>query len=160
MANVTCGECKHIVNKENAIYEKPKYYHQECYAKLLQRRELYDYCCKLFHLKSPGPAIYTQRKRFVEQLGYTDEDILKTLRYIYEVKKKSIKGADERIGLVPYFYDEAMKYWKRQYEKQMEIANEMAQRIEESQKEIVITPQKPARTVKQIDPMDWWKAEE
>ena len=108
---VTCPECKDKLHKEDGVYEKPHYYHTDCYAKKLIRRELFDYICRLMNLKSPGPIIYAQRKKYINEYGYTDEGILNTLKYIYEVKHMSVQKADERIGLVPYYYDKAQLYF-------------------------------------------------
>lgn len=135
MRLVTCGECGEKLDKAEAAYEKPKYYHKECYAQKLKRRELFDYVCQLFHLKVPGPANYALRKKYVAE-GMTDDEILKTLRYAYEIKHIDKKKADDRIGIVPYYREAALKYFNAIESQQREIASSMAQKIYESQHEM------------------------
>lgn len=159
---VSCFECKQKVDKEEAIDEKPHYYHRECYAKKLQRRELFDYICRLMNLKNPGPIIYKQRKEYIEKRGYTDIGILNTLKYIYEVKKLSVKKAEERIGLVPYYYDEAQQYFARKDKEQIEIMNSMSAAIQNSCNETLVVDTKvnAKQNIKLINPMDWWQEDE
>jgi hypothetical protein len=155
-----CGECGHYLEKQDGVYEKPKFYHTDCYAAKMKRKELCDYICKIFNLKAPGPANYKMRKNFLER-GYTDEGILNTLRYIYEIKKISPKGADERIGLVPTYYSQAQVYWRRQEEIAQQAAKTMKEAIENAQKEVLVVQKKTIqKETKLVNPMDWWEEED
>lgn len=154
MRQVKCGECGQMMNKEGAAYEKPKYYHPDCYAAKLKRREFSEYVCRLFNLKAPGPAIHRQRKRYIEELGMTDQDIINTLKYAYEVKRLPIDKADERIGVVPFLADEARVYFERQKAKQIEIANMAAANIKKSQQTIMVHAQSNNSRRGLIDPTE------
>lgn len=56
-------------------------------------------------------------KTVSQQIGkymkdYTPEEILKILKYFYEVKRGSRDKANGGIGIVPYVAEEAIKYWQ------------------------------------------------
>jgi hypothetical protein len=55
--------------------------------------------------------IAKQTKDFVAR-GLTYNGIFYTLKYWYEIKNNSIEKAKGGIGIVPYVYDEAKKYWE------------------------------------------------
>lgn len=46
----------------------------------------------------------------IKQYGYSFEQMLQTLRYIREIKEKDIE--EDGVGLIPYYYSEAMTYYK------------------------------------------------
>ncbi len=135
-----CFECKLDVPKESAIYEGTHYFHTECFSQRKNRQEFIEYVCRLFSLKAAGPIVYTQRRSFIENNGYDDIGMLKALRYAYEVKKIKLDKANERIGIIPYVYDEAQEYFKRQEKKQLEIAYTMTESIKKSREVIVKKP--------------------
>ena len=39
-----CGECGLYLEKQDGVYEKPKFYHTACYEAKVKRKELCDYC--------------------------------------------------------------------------------------------------------------------
>lgn len=149
-----CFECKIDVLADNAVGSDGHHYHADCYAKLLDRKTLVSYICKLFGLKAPGPVIYAQRKTFMEKYNYTDAGILKTLMYLYDIKKTKIDGAQERIGLIPYAYNEAQEYFAQEDYKKKEIATQMANAITNQKIELIHIKQMPKEVKKKefIDP--------
>lgn len=132
-----CFECKWNVTADDAVLDDGKHYHPKCYALVLDRRNFVEYVCKLFGLKSPGPVIYSQRKNFMEKYGYTDAGMLKTLQYLYDIKKTKTTNAKERIGLIPFAYDEAQAYFEDEAKKKQEIAQKMVEAIEQQKIEII-----------------------
>ena len=46
---------------------KNKNYHSLCLVERQERDELHETICELFKLKSPGPRVFTQIKRFKEE---------------------------------------------------------------------------------------------
>ena len=118
MANKVCPECKKaIVLSSSDIVNNPvdgKYYHIHCYEEWQWRKQLFEYICDLWNLKAPGPANYKLRKLYKEQLNCTDLDLLMCLKYAYEVKKISKNKAQSRIGIIPYIFEEAKEYYKKQ----------------------------------------------
>lgn len=97
MNSLMCFSCKEKFNRTEMITYKNHRYCKSCYEEKLERDKFSQYVCALFHIKAPGPKIWTQRKRLIEK-GYTDDTILKTLMYLYEVKSK--KKLTETLGLV------------------------------------------------------------
>jgi hypothetical protein len=125
-----CPFCQNKVDGDEAILHKGRRYHPSCYQEVLIKEELYEYICKLFTLKAPGPKNFALLKKYREENGYTYAGVLNALRYFYEVKRGAIKKADARIGIVPYVYDEAQEYYRRQERKQEVVAKEISEAIE------------------------------
>lgn len=116
---VICPLCK-ASNDKNRVLSYiigNRYYCKECYDKQSavnaeknrvdqENKRFADEVCKIFGMKGPGPLIYTQRKRLRDE-GYTDDEILFTLKYIFDTKKVSKNKAT--LGLVPYYIADALK---------------------------------------------------
>lgn len=149
-----CFECKWNVSVDDAIYENKHYYHPACYALVLDKKNFVEYVCKLFGLKAPGPVIYSQRKNFMEKYKYTDAGMVKTLKFLYEVQKNKIDNAQERIGLIPYAYDEAQEHYAKEDERKRDIANKMSNAIKNQKIEKIRIRKIPKkeRKVELIDP--------
>ena len=107
-----CGTCKQTFPRDAMFpFTDGKYYCEKCFEEKKSNTMFSKYVCMLFGLKSPGPRIYTERKRIKNTYGYTDEVIIKTLDYLYNIK--GIKKVSETISLVkPSTVDEARKYYK------------------------------------------------
>lgn len=130
-----CQSCKQtFTDTDEIITYKGKKYHKDCFPEIEDRTLLYDYCCKLWGLKSPGPVIISQAKKYRSQ-GYTFRGMYYSLVYFYEVKgndRNKVKG-EETIGIIPYIYNDARKYYEGVNSKQTEIANDY---VEPEQKEV------------------------
>lgn len=146
MASPKCGACNRAVRDgQERIEEEARIFHSECYPAYRDRKEFTDYVCKLFGLKKPGPVIYSQRRTFMDKYGYTDRGMVLALRYAYEVQGNKIANAQERIGLIPYVYDEAQAYFSSLEKKQEEIAQKLAQATEEKEREVIVVREVPRR---------------
>ena len=74
----------------------------------------------MFGTPAPRPKTYPQPRKIKENYGFTDETIMKTLDYLFKVKKMD-KGF-ESIGLVnPRTVDEAKDYYES---KKVVVVNE------------------------------------
>ena len=133
MHYVKCLYCNRTFDADTEEYVKPnsnRYAHKACYDVYLQnekdKEELIDYITQLFELKSPGPVIYKQLKTFRSDpaYGYSNKGILNALKYFYEVKKGNKEKANAQLGIVPYIYDEAQKYYEN-----IERANKVNQQV-------------------------------
>ena len=87
-----CYKCKKKFKKNDLIsYCAPgcKTFHNYC-KNCLEEKKKNEYfvneICRIFGLKKPGPRIYAEKKR-LNANGFSDEMILLTLQYIYDVKK-------------------------------------------------------------------------
>lgn len=127
-----CFECKLLVPKNEAIHENGHYFHSGCFCVRQGRQQLIEYICKLFGLKAAGPVIYSQRKFFIERMGYTDQGMLNALRFAYEIKKIKPAKAEERIGIIPSVYEEAQEFFKVQEKRQLNIAKSMEQGLKDN----------------------------
>ena len=86
-------------------------YCPECLVEKQERDLFAQKVCQVFGIKSPGPQIWTERKRLKEKYGYTDSIIIDCLDYIYNIEK--IKKKSETLYFVTPAMIEKMKQWKR-----------------------------------------------
>lgn len=113
-----CFGCKQDTRKDEMIeYASPSaktmhWYCRKCYEDKLARERFSNKVCEIFGIKSPGPIIWTQRKKLRETYGYTDDTIVDCLDYIYTVEKKRILS--ESLVLVKPYMVDRMKQWKNQ----------------------------------------------
>lgn len=126
---VKCLYCGKTFDAETEDFVKPnsnRYAHAACYQLKQEeenkKNELIDYIVKLFDLKTPGPVIYRQIKNYKTnpEYNYTDDGILKALKYFYEIKKGDKSKANAQLGIVPYIYNEAQEYFNS-----LEIINKL-----------------------------------
>ena len=84
------------------------------------KRILEEYIKKLFGYSSIPPRVNKQIQDYVHDVehNYTYSGIYKTLRYFFEVRHNSLEKANGGIGIVPYVYDDAFKYWQAIWEAQ------------------------------------------
>ena len=114
-----CHGCNQVFRREELIdYASPGpktmySYCPKCLEEKHAREAFSIKVCTIFGLKSPGPRIWTERKRLYDKYGYTDNVIIDCLEYIYYVEKK--KKLVESLCLVtPYMVDKMMKYKNKQ----------------------------------------------
>ncbi len=96
-----------------------RYAHKACYDKAqrdLEQTEkdeiaLREYIKALFKCDRIPEKIEHQLKVFIKEKGYTYSGILKTLKYVFEVKKNPIEKANGGIGIVAFCYPQAREYW-------------------------------------------------
>lgn len=113
-----CSECKQVFRKTELIEysslsgKTTKLYCPACLAEKQSRERFANKVCQIFGIKTPGPIIWTQRKRLINQYGYTDDSIIDCLEYIYHVKK--LKKLSETLVLVTPQLMEETRQWKEQ----------------------------------------------
>ena len=96
-----------------------RYAHKSCYeaaqAAIPQDEkdynELEKYIKKLFKIDTLNIKIRKQIKEYKETYNYTYTGIQKTLYWWYEIKKNSISQSNDGLGIVPYVYNDACKYF-------------------------------------------------
>lgn len=120
--SVKCPGCLVFFHKdeEKHIFIKNRYWHESCYEEFKSREEqsfkaieeLESYICNLFEIEYVNARIKKQIKDMIDQYHYTYSGILGTLRYWYDIKQNSIEKANGGIGIVPYVYDDAKKYYE------------------------------------------------
>lgn len=152
-----CFECKQLFYGKDLIeYASPgsitfKRYCEPCLAKKKRREVFFHALSKLFRIESPGPKIYSQRKHLNEK-GFTDEVILETCTYLFEVKGFNKKF--ESLGLV----NEANAREAHNYYKKIKASEEQKAK-DISEMKITYVPVKPKEPVNEkpelLNPMDF-----
>ena len=132
-------------DKEECVKINRRYAHSDWYtngvkiatANEEKYRRITDYIVQLD--RNPDwKMIGSQIKSFLKK-GLTYDGIYYSLYYLYSVKKKPYKG----IGIVPYIYDEARRYYERQ-------SATYAQALDVSKKELEVTNAETTVTIKPV----------
>ena len=137
MAKVTCVYCKCEFDRTKEPFvqvSERRYAHASCHEKaeaskpqdVKDYEALERYIKQLFNTSVLSAKVRKQIKDYKETYNYTYTGMLKTLQWWYDVQKNSIEKANGGIGIVPYKYDEACKYYYSLYLAQMAAA-ELAQ---------------------------------
>lgn len=111
-----CYGCKQDFRKDELIQyssisgKSTYWYCKGCYEEKLARERFVLKVCEIFGIKSPGPRIWTERKRLRDTYGYTDDAIVDCLDYIYSVKHMN-KLAESLVLVNPRSMNE-MRTWR------------------------------------------------
>ena len=100
-----------------------RYAHKSCYDKvnnaIPQEEKDYNnlelYIKKLFNIDKINAKTRKQIKEFREEYNYTYTGMLKTLYWWYDIKGHTTELARDGIGIVPYVYEDAEKYYYTLY---------------------------------------------
>ena len=125
---VTCPYCKIKFNREKEecvqISER-RYAHQDCVLKqqkesLKQQEDLQklcDYIQTLFNFEEMPQKVLRQIEGYKKSYSYSYSGILKSLVYFYDIKKNDMSKSNGGIGIVPYIYEEAYRYFFEQWQR-------------------------------------------
>lgn len=80
------------------------------------KERLEKYIKELFKVNSIPMKIQKQIDNYKKDKNYSYSGIYKTLKYFYEVKGGSLEKSNGGIGIVPFIYEEAFKYWRALWE--------------------------------------------
>lgn len=151
-----CYICKEKFRKseltEYASYNSQTFhsYCPKCLIEKQSRDNFSQKVCEIFGLKTPGPRIWTERKRLIEKYGYTDDIIVDCLDYIYTVVKK--KKLSESLYLVnPVTVNEMKKY--KEYNKVK--AFQLASATNMKTAEYIVPVKEKYISMENWDPDDW-----
>lgn len=106
------------------------------------RDALFFYIYRLFGEQEDQPVSawnITQMQKFKAK-GMPYKGQLLTLKYFYEVKNNSIEKSKGSIGIIPYVWEEASLYYKKQAKRQEEITAAIKRQLEQDRAEIKINP--------------------
>lgn len=150
---VKCAICKKefdLNEIQGVKYNARRYAHQECFpqGELVPMekkkeedsdlKELKDYINKVYGNKANWPIINKQIKKYTKENQFSITGILKTLKYIYEIKKMDTDKSNGGIGLVEFLYQESYNYYLGMFLAQQAAA---ASKLSNESKEITINPQ-------------------
>jgi hypothetical protein len=111
-----CKGCGQEIRKDEMIQyatlsgKTTYWFCKPCYEERMERERFQNKVCQIFGIKSPGPIIWTQRKKLRDTYGYTDDAIVDCLDYIYNVQHKNILS--ESLVLINPKSMNQMKAWK------------------------------------------------
>ena len=152
-----CGE-RFFREDEPHVHLKNRYWHSACYNQNLKQeskseegiRELETYICELFSTEYVTPRIRKQINTMITQYNFTHSGILGSLKYWFEVKDGSLEKANNGIGIVPYIYEDASKYYETLFYAHQ--ANKGIENIDIDK--ITIKIRSPERKVKKMKTID------
>ena len=130
-----CGGAIDIAHEEWAMV-RTRYAHKSCYEKNYSQDEefvpeIYRYLKEEIGISCDYVQCENQRQRFIQKMGYTNEGILNALKYFYGVKKESPQKSGNRIGIIPYVYDEAKIYYEELSKRQKKIKEDIQKQMKE-----------------------------
>ena len=117
MKPVKCFYCANLIYREKEEFNQltsGRYAHKKCTDDNQKanedRQKLLSYINDLFGERINFGVVTKQIKNYIDNYGYSYSGIHGTLHYCYVIKKQEINRA-EGIGLVPFYYNEARRYW-------------------------------------------------
>lgn len=170
-AMVKCPYCEERFdrNDPSILFVKlgRRYAHKSCYEKheatMSQEekdlRDLYEYIKTLLGTDYNFKKVERQIKEYKgykdgNDMPYTYSGMLASLRWFYEIKGNSKEAANGGIGIIPYIYNDAKKYYYNLF---------LAQKKNENIKKYVVTTEEITITspiMIQPKPKLWFQDEE
>lgn len=137
--SIKCTECTKVIKTEDipsmittTHRTKQYHFHQTCFEKLDPnngneiRRTLLDYIIELYlqiNVTEIPKKIFAQLKTYGKPpYNMSLLDMLNTLKYFIEIKDSTITH-EFSLGILPYVYDEAKTFYKKQVEKNDKTMN-------------------------------------
>lgn len=151
---VKCRICGELIdrNTEQFVDHSPWFAHQTCYDKREAEKsqeerdfdELIEYCRSLYGRTFDFPKTVRLAKSYHNNMGLTYTGIRRTMEYTYVIRKESLEKGNGSIGIVPYKYDEANRYYYSIWEANHRVQPTILQKYEPKVVEITIpVPQRP-----------------
>lgn len=131
MREVKCQFCGKMDDKSKMDRIDDKNFHPNCGILYCDKKSLSKVICRIFDLKRPGPVNEKLIKNYYEA-GYTYKGIEKALIYHYDILKSDKAKGNQRIGIVPYVYEEAEKYFKKEQEDKERVIKKVRQNLLEN----------------------------
>lgn len=147
--NIPYSSIKKFLTDENLELSKKQYD---------SRDALWFYIIRTFGVYSEEQPVsdwnIAQMNKFKKQ-GMSFRGQLLTLKYFYEIKGNSTKKSKGSIGIIPFVFDQAFDYYRREVKKQQEILNNIESQLARDRIEIEYKPQdylnKKKKRKKEID---------
>lgn len=138
-----CGKDIDISKEEYCMARTNRYAHKSCYEKNYSPDEeyikkIYSFLKEEMGISYDYPQCERQRLHFIQKMGYTNEGILNALRYFYLVKKQSPEKSGNRIGIVPYVYNEAKEYYENMEKSKKKIQKSIQKQLEQKVRHIKV----------------------
>ena len=120
-----CSYCGEKINSDEIETYKDKKYHSGfCLEEIKYKDKICKYVMELFGWKKVAPSIYKQMKKIKEDYPkITYKDMYQALIYFYNVKKGDKEKSHKSIGIIPYVYEEANKYFSLKEAQKENLSN-------------------------------------
>ena len=160
MHKVKCPYCNETFDRDKEAYimiNSKRYAHKKCFednenSKTQDQKDkeaLIKYIKKLFNTKTISVKIDKQIEKYIKENNYTYSGIHKSLAYFYEIKKNSLDKANGGIGIVPYIYDEAFRYyysiWEANQKQEFVIKNDFDKYIPQIEEVSIPIPKRKVK---------------
>lgn len=158
MTSVKCYYCGEYFDRDSIEYIKPnsrRYAHKICPNidnKKIQEQQIIDnfyrYARKILGDDFTFVRIRQQVEEYLkEPYNFTYEGMTLSLKYWYEVKKNSIDKAKGAVGIIPYIYNDAKRYYTDIYNAQQANKNKDLKSINKTK---IIKAKIPKRETKPL----------
>ena len=148
---VKCVYCSESFDRdiyEAVLVSARRYAHKECADKVnatktqseLDYEELEKYIKQLLKDNYINVKVKKQIMDFKKDYNYTYSGMLKTLQWWYDIKGNPIDKANGGVGIIPFVYDEAYKYYEMLFNAEQKNAATGLLHHETRIEEIVIPP--------------------
>lgn len=157
MHKVKCFYCGNTFDRDKEEFSQvqtKRYAHKSCHeeheSKKTQEEKdeenLRKYIKKLFNISTIPQKINKQIEKFVKENNYSYSGIERSLIYFYEIKGNSLDKSNGGIGIVPWVYDDAWRYyysiWQAKQKQDYVITNQIDSLIPQEEIVIITTPQR------------------
>lgn len=117
-----CGE-KFDRNSEPNVKIGRRYAHKKCYEAQSDetlkaekdKHDFFEYIKEIYGSDYNFVSISKQAESYIKQYNFTYSGMLKSLKWFYEVKGNSKESSNGRIGIIPYIYEDAKRYYYNLY---------------------------------------------
>ena len=131
-------------NAEPNIQIGRRYAHKACYdaqsKETIQEQkdieEFWQYIKQIYGPEYNYVSISKQVESYIKQYNFTYSGMLKSLKWFYEIEHGDKESGNGRVGIIPYIYEDAKKYYYNLYLAQQRNKDVEGYRLEV--KEIVI----------------------
>lgn len=161
-------------------YPAKWYYHVECYEEKKDRNKImvksplkdasareeqihlcadamYRYIKEKFHKEMDFQKVKDQLSKMLnkhENEGWTLQNMYKAFKYFYEVKHGDYSKSKDGVGILPFIYDDAMKYYAMLDKKQKEIEASISK--EKPKETMLIVPRMEKERKREIYNIEEW----
>lgn len=117
-----CGEKFDRLSEPNVKIGR-RYAHKKCYEaqdsealkEQRDKHEFFEYIKEIYGSDYNFVSISKQAESYIKQYNFTYSGMLKSLKWFYDVKQNSKESSNGRIGIIPYIYEDAKKYYYNLY---------------------------------------------
>lgn len=118
-----CGKQFDRLSEPCVKVGEKRYAHKKCYDEQPEdikhsqeeKDAFFQYIKKLYGPDYNFIAISRLAENYINQYNFSYSGMLKSLKWYYEVEHGSTENSNESIGIIPYIYEKAKKYYYNIY---------------------------------------------